>query len=135
MDLELEDFNTAFTSSEVVEIPLKCMGGGSIYIRALGRADVTRFRNLCKEINTRTALNIITNPDKAMEERDSDLDNAEDYLLIKSLCDRSGERKFKDNAHFKNWSVKVDNDAVEEILKGIKENFILKPDDIKKKPQ
>lgn len=134
MDLDLDDFCKAFIDSEVVQLPLESMGGKVIYIRALSRSDRVKFSNICKEINTRTAMHVILNPEDAAKQRETDLDNAEDYLLIRSMCDAEGRRQFETFKQYKEWSSKVSNEPVEEIIKGIKDNFIFNDIELKKKP-
>ena len=63
MDLSLDDFTEAFLDSEIQRVSLNTMKGDSIYLRALGRADINMFQRYEEEIQSRLALNIITRPD------------------------------------------------------------------------
>lgn len=124
-DLVLEDFNRAFIDSEVIKVSMKTMGGDNIYLRALGRADITRFQRIGNEIDARLALNLFTPPKLRDRVRDTDLADAEDYLVYKAFCDKDGEPVFKDLAHYKEWSITVTNPQVEEILWNIKDKMIV----------
>ena len=124
-DLVLEDFNKAFIDSEVLKVPMKTMGGGNIYLRALGRADITRFRSMGNEIDARMALNLFSPPNLKDRVKDTDLADAEDYLVYKAMCDVEGNPIFKDLAHYKEWSIKVTNPQIEEILWNINDKMIV----------
>jgi hypothetical protein len=117
MDLTLEDFNKAFLDTEVSKVELKTMGGRVIYLRALSRANVVRFRAMAEEMNTKLALNIFANLPKAKRLRENDLDAAEDFLVIKTICDSEGTLLFdEDLKKYKDWSNNVSNQVIDEIL-------------------
>jgi len=124
-DLVLEDFNRSFIDSEVLKVTMKTMGGGNIYLRALGRADITRFQQIGEELQARMALNIFSSPNLKNRVKDTDLADAEDYLVYKAYCDKEGNPVFKDLAHYKEWSIKVTNPQIEEILWNINERMIV----------
>jgi len=142
MDLELEDFTTSFLDTEVIQVPLKTKGGKSIYLRSLSRFDITRFRVLDKKIKTRHAADIlIVNIDELYETpiREEDLDAAEDFLIIKSFCDKNGKLLFSSVKEYCEWSKNVSNGVIQEILVAIEEKMHIFYDpsadreDIKKK--
>lgn len=124
-DLVLEDFNREFIDSEVIKVSMKTMGGDNIYLRALGRADITRFQQIGEELQARMALNIFSSPDLKQRVKDTDLANAEDFLVYKALCDVEGKALFKDLAHYKEWSINVKNPQIEEILYYIDKKMVV----------
>jgi len=124
-DLSLKDFNQAFIDSEVLKVSLKTMGGDNIYLRALGRADITRFQKIGEEINARLAMNLFSAPNVKDRVRDTDLADAEDYLVYKALCDKDGEPLFSNLDEYKEWSIKVTNPVVEEILHHINDKMVV----------
>ena len=125
MDLTLEDFNKAFLDTEVSRVELKTMGGRAIYLRALSRANVVRFKAMADELNARMALNIFSNPDSAKMRRESDLDSAEDFLVMKTFCNSEGKLLFSagDFIKYKLWAEDVSNEVIDEILHYINENM------------
>ena len=125
MDLSLQDFNTAFIESEVIKVSLKTMGGGNIYLRSLGRADITRFQRIADEINARTAMNLFSPPEVSKRLRDSDLADAQDFLVYKAMCKADGSEYFDDLEHFKEFTKKASNQAIEEILWNINESMVV----------
>ncbi len=124
-DLSLNDFNQAFIDSEVLKVSMKTMGGDNIYLRALGRADITRFQKIGDEINARLAISLFSKPELKDRVRDTDLADAEDYLVYKAMCDKDGEPVFKDLSHYKKWSIKVTNPQIEEILWNINDKMVV----------
>ncbi len=125
MDLSLTDFNTAFIESEVIKVSLKTMSGGNIYLRSLGRADITRFQRIADEINARTAMNLFSPPEVSKRLRDSDLADAQDFLVYKAMCKPDGSEYFDSLDHFKEFTNKVSNQAIEEILWNINESMVI----------
>lgn len=123
-DLSLEDFNKAFLDTEVSRVELKTMGGRAIYLRALSRANVVRFKSMADELNARMALNIFSSPDAAKMRRESDLDSAEDFLVMKTFSNSEGKLLFGDNfSAYKKWAEDVSNEVIDEILHHINENM------------
>lgn len=116
MDLSLDDFTEAFLDSEIQKVSLNTMNGDNIYLRSLGRADITRFQRYEEEIQSRLALNIITRPDISSRIKDTDLADAKDYLVFKAMCKVDGDPLFDDLKHYKKWSKSVLNTTIEEIL-------------------
>ncbi len=125
MDLSLEDFNTAFIDSEVIKVSLKTMNGRNIYLRSLGRADITRFQRISDEINARTAMNLFSPPEVSQRLRDSDLADAQDFLVYKSMCKADGSEYFESLDQFKEFTTKASNQAIEEILWNINESMVV----------
>lgn len=125
VDLALEDFNRAFIDSEVLKVSMKTMGGGNIYLRALGRADITRFQRIGEELHARMALNLFSAPALKERVKDTDLADAEDYLVYKAMCDKDGESVFDNLDHYKKWSINVTNPQIEEILWHINDRMIV----------
>jgi hypothetical protein len=123
MDLTLTDFTKSFLDTEVSKVKLKSMGGGAIYLRSLSRANVVRFQILAESLQSRLALNVFHNHNAALEQRDSDLDAAEDFLVMKTFCNAEGELQFKDINHYKEWSEGVKNNVIDEILHHINDNM------------
>lgn len=127
MDLTLEDFNKAFLDTEVSRVELKSMGGRVIYLRALSRANIVRFRTMAEELNSRMALALFSggaSPEERNERRNADLEDAEDFLVMKTMCNSEGVTLFSDDIKkYKEWSEKVTSETVDEILHSIKENM------------
>lgn len=124
-DLNLDDFTKSFLDSEIIKVELKTMNGDSIYLRSLSRANIVRFRSLSSELTARTAINIFYDPKKAKDIREADLDDAQDFLVIKSFCNKEGELLFRDEKHYKEWSQKVGNEAIQEIMHHIDKKMIV----------
>lgn len=125
MDLSLEDFNRAFLNSEVKKVSLKTMNGGHIYLRSLGRADMTRFQVLAEELQARLGVNIFAAPELADRVKDNDLADANDYIVFKALCDRNGDLLHKDLSSYIEWCKTVQNVVIDEIIHHINENMIV----------
>ena len=124
-DLNLDDFTKSFLDSEIIKVELKTMNGDSIYLRSLSRANIVRFRSLSSELNARTAINIFYDHKNAKDIRESDLDDAQDFLVIKSFCNKEGELLFDDEKHYKKWSQKVGNEAIQEIMYHIDKKMVV----------
>lgn len=125
MDLKIEDFNKAFNESEVIKVSLETMGGGNVYLRSLCRADITRFQRIAEEIQARTAMHLFSKPEVQDRLRDTDLADAQDFLVYKALCTVDGSPYFRDLDHFKEFNDKVLNPIIEEILHHINENMVI----------
>lgn len=125
MDLTLEDFNADFMDSEVRKVDLNSMGGGSIYLRSLGRADVTRFQRISEEILGRVGLNMLAPPELSERVRSKDMSDAGDYLVFKAMCTPNGEPFFDSLKSYMKWTEKVRNVPIDEILCYIKEKMVV----------
>jgi len=124
-DLNLDDFTKSFLDSEIIKVELETMNGDSIYLRSLSRANIVRFRSLSSELTARSSINIFYDPKNAKAIRESDLDSAEDFLVIKSLCNNQGELLFSDEKHYKKWSQAAGNEAIQEILHSIDKKMVV----------
>ena len=125
MDLRLTDFNTDVINSVVIKGTRKTMGGGNIYLRSLCRADITRFQRIADEINERTAMNLFSPPEVSKRLRDSDLADAQDFLVFKAMCKPDGTEYFDDLEHFKEFNTKTSKQTIEEILWNINESMVI----------
>ena len=128
MDLTPESFEEAFALTEVRAVTLKTQNDGVIYLRALSRADINRYRNMIEVIKGKIGVALLGGAALMEQVKDQELDNAEDILIMRTWCDSDGDRFFKDKKDFKAWSEKVDNMVVEEILKNINDNLFLYSD-------
>jgi len=111
-------FYSQFKAKELITVELETLKGGkdnSICLRGLSRADTSSFRELLHDIRTARALRTITPDTKELQ-----LQRAEDYLLLKALCDPSGVQQFKDADELRDWLEEVPNNIVNEILYHIK---------------
>ena len=125
MDLSLKDFNRAFIDSEVKKVPLKTMGGGFIYLRSLGRADMTRFQVLSEELQARLGVNIFAAPELADRVKNNDLADANDYIVFKALCDRDGNPLHDNLESYMEWCKTVQNVVIDEIIHHMNVNMIV----------
>lgn len=122
MSLEVADFYQEYEDSEFKEIPLTTWKGkkkATVFLRALSRADIARFKVVAKRFASKTALEIFKddNDESLKEIYNQDLDTAEDYLLQKCVCDHSGKLLFEDRAQFKKWTeLPQINDVANEII-------------------
>lgn len=128
MDLTPESFEEAFALTEVRAVTLKTMDDGVVYLRALSRADINKYRNMIEVIKGKIGVALLGGAALMEQVKDQELDAAEDVLIMRTLCNADGERFFKDKEHFKAWSEKVNTMAIEEILKNINDNLFLYSD-------
>lgn len=111
-------FYSQFKSRELRKVELETLKESNdniVWLRGLSRADTSSFRELLHDIRTSRALRSIT-----PETQELQLQRAEDYLLLKGLCDQSGKQQFKDTDDLRAWLEEVPNNIVNEILYYIK---------------
>lgn len=128
MDLTPESFEQSFAKTEVRSIKLKTMDNGVIYLRALSRADIIRYRTMIEVIKAKVGVALLGGQALMNQVKDQELDAAEDIIIMRTLCNADGSRFFEKEEQYKKWAAKVDTMAVEEILKNINDNLFLYSD-------
>ncbi len=128
MDLSPKDFTQSFLDTEVRSITLKSMKGGSVYLRALSRADITRFRQIADTIEKKTAIAVFSGPEVSKIVNDTCYNDAKDYLIFKLYCNKDGKRFFDDVDVFNQWCEDIGEAPIQEILEDINHNITLYKD-------
>jgi len=117
MDADLADFTKAYIDSEITRVDMITLGNKSVYIRKLCRADIVKFGELSSIISGRMVSNIFNiNKLYTEEDKECDLQSAEDFLVFKSLCNSNGCPLFETVDQYKAWSKNVKNECIDEIL-------------------
>jgi hypothetical protein len=128
MDLSPKDFTQAFLDTEVRKLTLKSMKGGTVYLRALSRADTTRFRQIADTIEKKTSIAVFSGPEVTKIVSEKCYNDAKDYLIFKLLCNKDGQRFFSELDVFNEWCEDVGEAPVQEMLEDINKNITLYQD-------
>lgn len=124
MSLSVNDFFTEYQRRELKEIVLTTWRGeseGVLFLRALSRSQVIRFRDVHSRAFQKKALDLIT------EEHENDgyenvITRTENYLLKNSIADETGKLILDDDEKLNKFNDMVPPAVVNEILCHI-ENF------------
>jgi hypothetical protein len=120
-------FFSQFRERELKKVTLETMKDYSndvIFLRGLSRSDTSYFREMGARIKAHRSIAIMTKDD-SLDKLELDFQRAEDYLLMKSICNEGGKLIFTEAKDLREWLDDAPNEVVNEIVYHIREMNIL----------
>lgn len=125
MSLSVNDFFTEYQRRELKEVVLTTWRGeseGVIFLRALSRAQVIRFRDVHARAFQKKHLHLVMADEEDGDDYENVITRTENYLLKNSIADDTGKLILDDDEKLKKFNDMVPPAVVNEILCHI-ENF------------